>query len=357
MSKKLIKRASLVLCAVVFACAALFAAGCNSNKGPQPGGDYETVDLNVGYWGGTCEAPLFIAYELGYFEDYGLNVSITKITAGSSAWLADCGDGAYCMFEATPNFLPAIAQGFDIKYISEVHTGCIQGAATAASGITDVKGLEGQTVGTFDANDMGQIFLTKAMLNAGADPSTVTWVTEGNIGTMLTEAANGNIVAFANFDPYVEIAIQYFGYTEIFDNATDPNFKDMTCCFLAANNPLYSNQDVSQRAACAVNDACKYIEENPEEAAKIISGENKSGTVYCASSEDLLAAFGVDPAKATGNIHVQLMENYTWIYNQSEKHFKDSLKTQWETVIDAGMGPEGKTVDELVELCSAYCGL
>ena len=356
MKKNIFKKAAVAVCVAALGCSLVFAAGCSSNSSSQSSTDYERVAVNVGYWGGTCEAPLYVAYELGYFDQYGIDANITKITQGSSTWLANNGDDAYSCFEATPNFLPAIANGLDIKYISEVHTGCIQGCATAASGITDVKQLEGKNVGTFDANDMGQIFLSAQMVAEGADPSKVNWVVEGNIGTMLTEAAAGNIVAFANFDPYVEIACEYFGYTKIFNNATADGFKDMTCCFLAANNKLYSDSDVSKRVASAVNDACKYISENPEKAAAIIAGNNTSGTAYVTDSTALLANFGVDSSAITGDIHETLIKSYTW-GNTSKDHFTNSLKTQWETVQTAGMMPEGKTIDELVTLCGAYCGL
>lgn len=354
------------LAASTTAVAGLALSGCSSSSSSSSAStsqsaetkQVETITVNVGYWGGTCEAPLYVAAEKGFFKEQSIDVNITKITAGSTAWLADCGSdqGAYCVFEATPNFLPAIAQGMDIKYVSEVHTGCIQACATAASGITDVAGLAGQKIGTFDTHDMGEIFLRAAMMNAGADPESCEYITEGNIGTMLTEAAAGNIVAFANFDPYVEIAVEYFGYTRIFNNATDKNFKDQTCCFLAGNKAVYSNTEVSARIAAAVNAACKWIEENPADAATLIQGQNDSGTAYVTPTSTLLEAFGVDPSKATDDLHQKLLETYTW-GNISSAHFTSSLTEQWNTVDKVGMNSTGKSVDELVKLCGAYCGL
>ena len=96
---------------------------------------------------------------------------------------------------------------------------------------------------------------------------------------------------------------------------------------------------------------------NPEEAAKVIQGENESGTAYVTPTEQLLAAFGVDPTLADGSdFHQALVESYTW-GNVSEEHFMNSLKEQWETIQKAGMLTSDKSIDELVELCAAYCGL
>ena len=359
-SKGFLKKAGVVALAVVMGLGVLACTSGCQKKSEAPQYD-DVIDVRVGYWGGTCESAMYVAYEKGFFEEYGINAEMFNITAsgaGAGAMVQDATDnGIYAIFNATPNFLPAMEQGMDVKYIAEVHTGCIQACATADSGITDVAGLEGQKVGTFDTHDMGEIFLRAAMVNAGADPDSVEFITEGNIATMLQAAANGEIVAFANFDPYVEICTQFFGYTKIFNNATDDGFKDQCCCFLAANQPVYSDTEISSRIAGAINAACEWITDNPEEAAKIIQGENESGTAYVTPTEQLLSAFGVDPSLATGNdFHQALIESYTW-GNTSEEHFMNSLKEQWETIQKAGMLTSDKSIDELVELCAAYCGL
>jgi NitT/TauT family transport system substrate-binding protein len=54
---------------------ALLLNGCNRNSDSLSGGP---AKVRVGYIGLTCEAPIFTAYERGFFKEEGLDVSLVK---------------------------------------------------------------------------------------------------------------------------------------------------------------------------------------------------------------------------------------------------------------------------------------
>jgi NitT/TauT family transport system substrate-binding protein len=81
-----LKKKSIVLFLII-AVLSLGLVGCgnsDSKDDTNKGGQSDAANSNkiiVGYWGGTCEAPIFTAYELGYFKQAGLDVELLKITS------------------------------------------------------------------------------------------------------------------------------------------------------------------------------------------------------------------------------------------------------------------------------------
>ena len=55
-------------------CCALLAWGCSNSSAP-PDANAPTR-LKVAYLGLTCEAPIFVAYEQGFFREEGLDVEL-----------------------------------------------------------------------------------------------------------------------------------------------------------------------------------------------------------------------------------------------------------------------------------------
>src|ERR1051326_7243978 len=59
----------------VLVCAALLLMGCGSGSKPTATASNR---VRVGYIGLTCEAPIFTAYEKGFFKEEGLDVTLVK---------------------------------------------------------------------------------------------------------------------------------------------------------------------------------------------------------------------------------------------------------------------------------------
>jgi sulfonate transport system substrate-binding protein len=53
----------------------LILAGCNKDPGSTPRASNK---VRVGYIGLTCEAPIYVAYERGFFKEEGLEPELVK---------------------------------------------------------------------------------------------------------------------------------------------------------------------------------------------------------------------------------------------------------------------------------------
>jgi NitT/TauT family transport system substrate-binding protein len=59
--------------------------------------------VQVGYWGGTCEVPIYVAYEKGIFGKNGLNVELMKLDP--AVFKGALATGKLDCYQATPGGL------------------------------------------------------------------------------------------------------------------------------------------------------------------------------------------------------------------------------------------------------------
>ena len=81
--------------------------------------------VRVGYIGLTCEAPIFVAVEKGFFKEEGLEVELVKCN-----WAAYKDALALGSFDITHHltmlFLKPIEQGLDVRFLAGIHRGCLR---------------------------------------------------------------------------------------------------------------------------------------------------------------------------------------------------------------------------------------
>ena len=58
--------------------ATLLVVGCNTSNATSPTDGANRTKIRVGYIGITCEAPIFCAFENGFFKEEGLDVQLIK---------------------------------------------------------------------------------------------------------------------------------------------------------------------------------------------------------------------------------------------------------------------------------------
>lgn len=286
----------------------------------------------LGYYGGTCEAPIFIGNEKGFFEEQGLDVEITLVTQDTATLVATNKVDAMMV---TPALFPGISEGLEIDIIDGVHTGCIQGAARADSGIKSAADLKGKTVGIALEGDVPQLQLSEEIRAAGLDPQTdVTWVTYPDAQLELA-LNNGEIDAFASWDPFTEIAIDN-GCVRFFSTTSGEMFKEDICCFLAMNpKTLEMNPELGKKLDAAFAQANEFIMEHPEEAAEIIIDNG-----YTSGDEELTA---------------RLLGEYEWISNDKER-CEQSMRNIVKWCKNGGAISESVDEDQLIENTLNYQG-
>jgi len=231
--------------------------------------DYKYGKLQIqALGGGACGAPSYIAYELGFFKDEGLDVELVSGTLDDLK--AGLASGAFTVANGDFQFFPSIQQGLDLKVIGGLHKGCIKIVVPPDSDIKSVADLAGKRIGIDEPGGTPQAVASVALANAGIDPTTgVTWVTYSL--DLLTEAVKkGEVDAFAAWDPYGALAAKNDGYTILTDIATDDLFAGKSCCLLyASGSQIEKDPERVAAIARAYKKACEWINANPLETAKI----------------------------------------------------------------------------------------
>jgi NitT/TauT family transport system substrate-binding protein len=229
--------------------------------------------LKVALNNSLCEAPIQMGVELGFFEAEGLNVELVKVDAAQMPEAIGSGQ-VDAGFGLLGKYLQPIDNGLDIKITAGIHTGCIKVLVPEDSDIQTVEDLKGKTVGTTGLGAAAPTIVTRrslyhAGLNASADNCDVNFVVYS--GSDLAQAlANGAVDAIANGDPQASIAQQEYNLRAIIDTTSDEEYKNEYCCISFVTGDIAENHpDIADKFTTAVMKSAQYVEEHPEEVAKI----------------------------------------------------------------------------------------
>ncbi|MCB6993582.1 ABC transporter substrate-binding protein [bacterium 210820-DFI.6.37] len=321
MEEKMKKK--LVLIAVITMLIAMMAlTGCGSNEDTDSTASGDMIPCKIGYWGGTCEAPIYIANELGYFKECGVNPELFVISEDTTTLMAK---GELDCYELTPDQFMPIKNGMKVKIIDSLHKGCIQGAATVESGIKSVKDLEGKKVGITNQGEICQIQVASQMVKEGCDPDKVEWLNYPNAEKQLA-MEKGEIDAFVSYDPFAEMAVND-GHVKFFSNTFDDGLKEYLCCFIGLNETAMEKYpELAERLSAAFKMACDYLEKEPKAAAELI----------------------MEKEYITGDsaLNAKLIDDYTWIAGDEEVLY-DSAEEIWRQIYRAGALDEEISESEL----------
>src|SRR5437588_7464075 len=105
----------------IAALGAMLITGCGKKQGAS--GDPNKI--RVGYIGITCEAPIFMAVEKGFFKEEGLDPSLVKCEWANYKDVLALG-GFDITHHLVMYFLKPIEQGLDVKFTGGIHRGCLR---------------------------------------------------------------------------------------------------------------------------------------------------------------------------------------------------------------------------------------
>src|SRR5262249_2968952 len=194
------------------------------------------------YLGLTCEAPIFVAKEKGFYEEEGLDVELVK--TDWDGLREGLGTG---QFDANHTLimylLKPIESGTDVKITGGIHTGCLRvQAGVNNADIKSVKDLKGKRIGV--ATHIGSppyLFCCRTLAAAGLDPRRDAKQVEfvayppAELGLALSQ---GNIDALATSDPIGTILLGKKQVKTIADQAEDEPYKDEYCCAAVVSGKL-----------------------------------------------------------------------------------------------------------------------
>ena len=258
---------------------AMLLGGCDSGSKPAAG---DSDKVRVGYVGLTCEAPIFTAYEKGFFKDEGIDVTLVKCEWANYKDVLALGG-----FDVTHHlimyFLKPVEQGLDVKFTGGIHRGCLRVQALTNGKISSVADLRGKRIGVPGMGTPPFIFANRVLGAHGIDPGKeITWMVfpAGELGLALSK---GEVDAVADSEPIGSLLRADGKVKNIADQATDAPYKDEYCCAVLVNGKfLAANPKAAAAATRALLKGAKWVEKNPAAAARL-SVEKK----YLASNPEL----------------------------------------------------------------------
>jgi len=260
-------------------CLCTLLTGCDSgSKSAAPGSN----KVRVGYIGLTCEAPIFTAYEKGFFKEEGLDVSLVKCEWANYKDVLALGG-----FDVTHHlimyFLKPVEQGLDVKFTGGIHRGCLRVQALTQGKINTISDLRGKRIGGPGMGTPTFIFANRVLGAQGIDPGKeISWrvFPAGELGLAL---AKGEVDAVADSEPIGSLLLADGKVKNVADQAKDSPYKDEYCCAVLVNGKFLKGHPKETAAATrALLKGAKWVEKNPAAAARM-SVEKK----YLASNPEL----------------------------------------------------------------------
>src|SRR5712671_5261533 len=258
---------------------ALFLTGCG--KKPEAGSG-ESMKVRVGYIGLTCEAPIFMAVEKGFFKEEGLDVSLVKCEWANYKDVLALG-GFDVTHHLVMYFLKPIEQGLDVRFTGGIHRGCLRVQAATNGSINSIKDLRGKRIGVPGMGTPPFIFANRVLGANGIDASKeITWLVfpAGELGLALDK---GEVDAVADSEPIGSMLVAQGKVRNVADQAADFPYSQEYCCAVLVNGKFLARNPTATAAATrALLKAAKWVEANPAAAARL-SVEGK----YLASNPEL----------------------------------------------------------------------
>jgi NitT/TauT family transport system substrate-binding protein len=265
------RKAALVL---LLACTVLAALSARGQQEPSGGaGDY-TLTIGLPVEGGLCEAPFYIAIEKGFYDEEGLKWREFKMDPGTA--MNHLTNGT---IDVTNNLLATliqpIANGLDVKIPLALHTGCVKVLVRPDSPIRSPIDLKGKKIGVPSLNSSTKVIPSRVLASLGlkidGPGADVEWIIYPSAELPLA-LERGLVDAIGSGDPAASIIENEGKARVIINNATDDNLKNEFCCVTPVRSAaIAEHPEEIAKFLRAIQKASKWVQENPDETARIIT--------------------------------------------------------------------------------------
>ena len=231
----------------------------------------QTEDVTMAFCTWTGYAPMFIAKEMGYFEDAGINMNI-EIVEDESTYAALLVQGSV-QFLATaqdPN-IKMFANGTPSRYVLAMDASCGADGLVTTADIQSLDDLAGKTLALDTAASSYYFFLTaledgSSLSEEDINLAEMSDTTEAGLAFM-----SGNVDAAIMWEPELSEALDSVeGAHALVTSADYPE----TILDSLVVNASYAQEhpEVVEAVAEAWYKAVDYLNENPDEAYEMMAG-------------------------------------------------------------------------------------
>lgn len=232
------------------------------------------TELKYLFNGGACVSAKYLAEELGYYEEYGINATYVQ---GSSV-VETVGTGQ-CMWgtDHIATMLVPVTNGVNMTFVCGAHIGCKSIYVPADSDIETVEDLKGKTIAIHDGiGNSDQNICYRLLDEYGVDPTTeVEFLNVEDNAATVASMENGEVDATI-FSDYFVMANYPDDMRMICSITYSPEFQDEACCVTAMNNDFLEQNPVHAKYIVkAIKRAGQYARLHSEEAVQLMYDTDK----------------------------------------------------------------------------------
>lgn len=286
------------------------------------------TEINYLFNGGQCVSAKYLAEQLGYYKEYGINATYVE---GSS--VVDTVGTGKCMWgtDHIATMLVPVTNGVDMTFVCGAHMGCKSIYAFNDSEIKTAADLKGKKIAIHDGIGNSDQNIIYRMLDAeGIDPTTeVEYLDIADSAATVAAMENGEVDA-AIFSDYFVIANYKDKMSQICSITPSDKFEGEVCCVTAMNN--------------------KFIKENPVHAKYVVMAIKRAGQYARLQSEDAVQLM-FDTDKMTGKVEDQLEFWDSLDFGLSDAITEEALNNIAADYIRLGViTKEGMTPDKVMKM-------
>lgn len=298
----------------------LLLGGCGAKSEKTEGNGLEKVKLILDWTPNTNHTGFYVAKELGYYEDLGLDVEIIQPSEGSSLQLISAGKGDFAVsYQEDLTYAKTSDSPLPVKAIATIIQHNTSGfASPKEKNITTVKDFEGKVYGGYGGPSEKAI-LKAVMEKNGADFSKLTTV---DIGTEDFFIATKNNIDFEwTFEGWTNISakLRNFDINYIPLRELDERLDYYTPIIAASESVLSEKSDMVSKFMEATSKGYEYAIANPEESAKIlVKAVPEIDEQLAIESQKFLANEYKADAARWGEMKDSVWNNYTQFLLENE---------------------------------------
>lgn len=309
MKKKLAALVALGLSSV------LFLSGCGTKQDKAEENGLEKVRVILDWTPNTNHTGFYVAKELGYYEDLGLDVEIIQPSEGSSLQLISAGKGDFAVsYQEDLTYAKTSDEPLPVKAIAAIIQHNTSGfASPKEKNIETVKDFEGKVYGGFGGPSERAI-LQAVMEKNGADFSKLTTVDVGSEDFFI--ATKNNIDFEWTFEGWTNVSakLRNFDINYIPLRELDERLDYYTPIIAASEKVLAEKADMVSKFMEATTKGYEYAITNPEESAKIlVKAVPEIDEQLAIESQKFLADEYKADASRWGEMKDSVWNNYTQI--------------------------------------------